>query len=290
MAGGYDTLSVEVLIGDLGTKRLPNLPGIIGLFGLSMVQHNGTILMCGGTRFSETCVQLDRGTWKNHSNGRKERYFQSAVSTNTGTFIFGGLNSPRTYEYLPSNSTTWLLGKTNIPGQGFHDGCAISVKFGQEIWLIGGIGLGKRILSFNVNDHTFRELPCKLKVTRQQNRCAFIPNTNKIMITGGYGFDGYDSACEYQNSSEVLDIENESVSLASPMESKRADHGMGVVTINGDNRLAVFGGYDGKIKLDSIELYNTQSKKWEMADIKLKEPHDCFGFLSVKLSDIISEF
>ena len=288
MAGGYDTLSVEVLIGDLGIKKLPNLPGINGIIGSSMVQHNGTILMCGGTRFSETCVQLDRGTWKNHSHRRKERYLQSAVSTNTGTFIFGGLNSPRTYEYLPSNSTTWLLGKTNIPGPGFHDGCAISVKFGQEIWLIGGLTLGKRILSFNVNDHTFRELPCKLKVFRMRHRCAFIPNTNKIMITGGS--DDYGSACEYRNSSEVLDIENESVSSASPMESKRADHGMGVVTINGDNRLAAFGGYDGRTMLDSIELYNSQSKKWETTDIKLKQPTKMFGFLSVKISDIISEF
>ena len=103
------------------------------------------------------------------------------------------------------------------------------------------------------------------------------------MITGG-------RSDQYQDSSEVLDIENESVTMASQMKSKGTGHGMGVVTINGENRLAVFGGNDGIKKLDSIELYNCQSKKWEIADIKLKEPHDSsFCFLSIKLSDIISE-
>ena len=45
---------------------------------------------------------------------------------------------------------------------------------------------------------------------------------------------------------------------------------MGVVTINGEERLAVFGGSDGNNDLDSVELYNTQTEKWETTDIKLK--------------------
>ena len=34
--------------------------------------------------------------------------------------------------------------------------------------------------------------------------------------------------------------------MASPIYSKRAGHGMGVFTINGKDRLAVFGGFDGR--------------------------------------------
>ena len=63
---------------------------------------------------------------------------------------------------------------------------------------------------------------------------------------------------------------------------------MGVVTINGEERLAVFGGSDGRTWLDSVELYNSQTGKWETTDIKLKEGKSNFGFLSVKLADVIS--
>ena len=52
----------------------------------------------------------------------------------------------------------WIMGKIEIPG-GFEDGCAIAIKFDQEIWLIGGFRPGKRILSFDVESHTFKVLP-----------------------------------------------------------------------------------------------------------------------------------
>ena len=157
---------------------------------------------------------MDHGTWKEHSTLNVERIYHSAVTTQTATFIFGGRNSRTTYEYLPKDSTEWLMGKTEIPGRGFSSGCAIAVKSGQEIWLIGGGRTEKRILSFNVERHTFQELPYQLNVGRASHRCAFIPNTNKIMITGGYSDDCHDST-------EVLDTEDGSITMASPMNSKR---------------------------------------------------------------------
>ena len=101
------------------------------------------------------------------------------------------------------------------------------------------------------------------------------------MITGGYG-----NGVLY--STEILDTEDGSVTMASPMNSKRVSHGMGVVTINGEERLAVFGGSDGGTELDSVELYNSQTEKWENTDIKLKEAKRDFGFLTVRLADVIS--
>ena len=74
------------------------------------------------------------------------------------------------------------------------------------------------------------------------------------------------------------------------MNSKRTDHGMGVVTIDGEDRLAVFGGQENKAsELDSVELYNAKSEKWETTDIKLNGPKSEFGFLTVKLSNVIPE-
>ena len=102
------------------------------------------------------------------------------------------------------------------------------------------------------------------------------------MIAGGYDYGSLDST-------EILDPEDGNVTMASPMNSKRVDHGMGVVTINGENKVAVFGGYDGRSLLDTVELYNTQTEKWEMADFKLRESKSTFGFLTIKLGDILSE-
>ena len=58
---------------------------------------------------------------------------------------------------------------------GFLHGCAIAVKSDQEFWLIGGFLTAKRILSFNVSDHAFKELLFQLNVERVGHRCAFIP-------------------------------------------------------------------------------------------------------------------
>ena len=245
-----------------------------------MVLHDDTILMIGGFGNHENCLQLDLGTWKDHSTlTAEERVCHSAVATQTATFVFGGSDFRPfayggsefrfTYEYLPRDSKTWIMGKTKIPG-GF-DGCAIAVKSGQEILLFDE----KRILSFNVKNHTFQELPTKLNVERsRRHRCAFIPNTNKIMITGGL-LDDF---------TEIFDTEDESITLASPLNSDRNNHGMGVLTINGEDRLVVFGGSAYGPKLDSIEIYNAKTGKWETTDMKLNEAKADFGFLELKLT------
>ena len=231
------------------------------------------------------CFQLDHGVWKDHSTLNHGRYDHSVVTTQTATFLFGGEHSRETYEYLPKGSTKWLMGKTKIPG-GFDGGSAIEVEPNQEIWLIGGWDTEERILSFNVNDHTFYELPLiwQLRVGRRGHRCALIPHTKKVIITGGDG-DLYHTS-EY---TEIIDTEDGSVTKPSPMNSKRFGHGIGILTIKDEDRLAVFGGCDGVDRLNSVETYNSQTKKWERSDIKLNEAKYNFGFLSVKLTDIISE-
>ena len=259
--------------------------------GASMVEHNGTILFCGGRINPRQCFQLNQGTWKKHSTLGEERYLSSAVSTQTATFLFGGTFSKTTYEYLPKDSTTWQEGKIEIP-RGFYHGCAIAVKSEQEIWLIGGVRTEKRILSFNVKDHTFQELPFQLgSLGRFGHKCTFIPNTNKIIVTGG--------ALRYNNlfgkgiktSTEIIDTEDGDVTMiSSSMNICRAYHGMGVVTINGQDQLVVFGGRnDQGEKLNSVELYNIKTEKWENAEIKLNEPQGNFGFLTIKLSDVFSK-
>ena len=281
---GLDS-TFEVLTGQLGTKKLPNLPKSV--FGPSLVIHNDTILLCGGMF---TCFALDEDcTWKEHSKLEWERYGNSlATTTQTATFIFGGVGSSETYEYLPKDSKTWLLGKNEIP-EGFDMGCVVTVRSEQEIWLIGGYRTYKRILSFSVKDHTFHVLPFQLNTGRERHTCAYIPHTKKIMIAGGIQ-RGPVYRCKYLGSTEIIDTEDGSISMASPLNFKRADHGMGVLTIDGEDRLAVFGGESvGRTILDSVEVYNAKTGKWDIISAKLNQPNYLFGCLSVKLSDIISK-
>ena len=89
--------------------------------------------------------------------------------------------------------------------------------------------------------------------------------------------------------SEIIDTEDGSVTMTSPMNFKRLSHGMGIVSINGRDRVAAFGGCDLTQSniYDTIEFYNTQTEKWEITDLRLNAEKSGFGFLNVKLNDII---
>ena len=204
--------------------------------------------------------------------------------------IFGH-ESPRTsFEYLPKNSTTWKMGESIIPGE-FKNGCAIAVNSDQEIWLLGGEHTENRILSFDVVSHSFRELESKLIIGRYGARCAFIPGTKKILVTGGR-FDNFDynvySEMEDLQYTEIIDTTDGRVTLASPMNFPRYLHGMGVITTNGQDQLSVFGGSYDDIDCNSVELYNAQTCLWETTNITLSSCKSMFGFLSVKLGNIMS--
>ena len=254
-----------------------------------LVMHNDTILLCGG-KLEQKCFQLTNGTWKYHSTLNEGRGLASIVSTNTATFIFGGFFSKQTFEYLPKNSNTWILGKNEIPKM-HMDGCAIAVKSEQEIWLIGGYDFSnakhatnREIIRFNVNDHTFEKLPLKLNKGRQGPRCAFIPDTNKIIITGGKEL--WETKHRFLKSSEMLDIENESIAEASPLNTKRYQHGIGILTINDEEKLAVVGGEYCDTRMGfhrSVEIYDKETQMWKLTNLKLKEPKGGFGYLSVKI-------
>ena len=280
-ANESEVYTVEVFTGDLGTKKFTNLPAEI--YASTMFLHDGNFLVCGGNKNKKKCLILSHGTWKEHSSLNKKRLWHSSVTTQIATFVFGGIRSETTYEYLPKGSTTWLMGKNEIPS-GFSYGSAVAVKSGEKIWLIGGYKTEKRILSFNVKDHTFQILPFQLNVGRFGHRCAFIPNTNRIIVTGGKISDS-----EYLNSTEIIDSEDGSVTMASPMKCKRSGHGIGVITIKGEDRLVAFGGTDGLKIRYSVELYCHQTDKWKIACINLQERKYCFGFLILKLSDVISK-
>ena len=192
-----------------------------------------------------------------------------------GTYLFGGNRSPKTFEFLSNNSSSWKLGKTKIPDKGYSRGCVIYVRNRQEIWLIGGqFGGRHRILIFDINTQTFRESQSTLHFGRYAPAGSLIPGSStKILVTGGCN-DTYTSRCV-----EMIDIEDESVTFVGELTTKRAGHGIGTLKINGEEKLAVFGGSDIK---KHVEIYDVQTGKWEEdKNLELREAKSEFGFLTL---------
>ena len=257
ICGGKSINDVEVL-SENNSYKVPDLPfGCI--FTPLMCLHNGVILVHHDTRL----FQLRNNNWIHHSGLNKTRYSAAIATTKSSTtFIFGGKDEP-TYEYLEKNSTTWKLGRTKIP-DGFRAGQAIPTSE-DEIWLIGGYPKGDRILSFNIYDHTFKELPLKLINGGKKLKCSIIPGTNNIMVISNDGVEA-----------EILNVEEKNVTKTASLNIPRLFFGMGVLAIDNQERLVVFGG-DGK---DSVEAFYPESGMWKISDIRLTKPKYCFGSLS----------
>ena len=224
----------------------------------SLILHENKILFVNNTRFSNICYEIVDGNLKKHSTLVESRgVTPSAVTISYGTFFFGGYRSgyrsgykKDTYEFLLHGSSEWQIGKTKIPG-GFSRGCVIALKSKPEIWLIGGYETRRRILSFNLETHSFTVLPTKLLVGRSRFQCSYIPNTNKILVTGGYGL----------SFTEIIDTVDGSITMGSSMRGRRHDHGIGIVTVNGVDRVSVFGGYGG-IGSSKDYLNRNNPRKW----------------------------
>ena len=269
---GEDLTSVEVISSTRNNHlHLPSLPMTIS-GSPSIFQYNDSIMLCGGWNNLEDCLRLERGKWIHFNTLNHGRTFASVATTTTSTFIFGGSRSPKTYEFLSKNSKVWELGKTRIPG-GLLRGSAVPISQ-DEIWLLGGLYSGRRILCFNTRTHSFKELPTKLLQERYGHQCAFIPGkSQKLIITGGYSGGSL-------NSTEILNVETGIVNQAASMNCKRAYHGIGVLKVDNLDRIAVFGGWDGTEHPRKAEVYNAKEKTWDLTDIELRLPRVDFGCLS----------
>ena len=281
LAGGYDKedrlASVEVLstVPSFKNKKLAELPYIIN-GRPSLFLHDDNLLICGGYGNYDKCFMYEKDAWKELSTLKLNEYrsYASTVTTADGTFIFGGYDSRDTYEFLPPNKV-WQEGKTKIPNQ-FYQGCAVEVPNKKEILLVGGRDTFKRILKFDIENEDFKVMNVSLLKGREYHTCARLPDTNLIVITGGRDSDGNED-----DTTEILNLEDDSITLGNPMNVKRRDHGMAVITIDDEDRLAVFGGHNGDDSLDSVETLNPRTRKWEVTDLKLDKAKRKFGFTSL---------
>ena len=234
--------------------------------------------------FNETCYQLENGICRINTEIKTSGYCtpDNMVITSKAIYTFGADKNSKIVRYLPTNSKNWIVEKNSkIPGQ-FMLGCAVEVKSKGEIWLIGGFGKrGKLILSFDLQNHTFRKLPMKLITGRSSHKCILtkIGDSEVILVTGGISEEVRGRQLK---SVEIVNITEGTVTLSSPMNTRRNTHGIGTLNINNQTRIVVFGGWNGSKDLSTIEVFDQETLKWEFVkDYEMAESRSDFGYFTI---------
>ena len=106
---------------------IPDLP-IITTWRPSLIQtHDNNIIMCGGRNNMNKCLLLESRGWSDHSFLTEGRRLATAIVMPNATYFFGGYDTPKTWEWLPTGSSVWQSGG-EILGLGHHSGCGASIS------------------------------------------------------------------------------------------------------------------------------------------------------------------
>ena len=150
-----------------------------------------------------------------------------------GAFVFGGLDSPTTWEWLPNGSSQWEIGTNQIPSPGFGYGCSVKISE-NVIALVGGSASLKRLLTFNVDTKEWKNYGNVLKQGRYHHACVTF--NDQIVIAGGW------SGSETLASTEVIDLQDLSTSTFSGnLNQARSTHGLVVTPIGNIPTIVAFG-------------------------------------------------
>ena len=253
---------------------IPSLPKALGDFPSLFLTSENNILLCGGTRNEYECLEMKVNNWIHHSDLIEKRGKATSVTMAKGTFIFGGVHSRNTWEWLPSGNSTWVQGG-NIPDPGFSSGCGVPIST-NEILLIGGEEKPHdRILKFNVETNEWTEMDEKLYQPIHGHSCLLFKNN--IIVSGGGLWSMSDLTL-------IMNKDSLTMRETSNMNEKRREHGLVVAHYNNQTTVLAIGGltsfFNGETA--SIEKWDPESEAWSIAnDLTLSEARYSFGALSV---------
>ena len=275
VAGGWSKriLSTVELLGDT-TCSLPKLTYGISDSPQMFLHGNKEVVICGGYPKKTSCLKLVNGAWNHFPELNKKRILgHVAVSMEDKSFIFGGNDNRKSSEVIERGSGSWKEGPL-IPGNGIDDSCGVAISK-DEILLIGGYKTENQIIKYNMTSNTWKNETSKetfLETDRKHHKCAFFKN--QLFITGGY---------KGLKSVDILTLDPFTTSKGAELNVGRYKHGLGLIHHKGKLTLAAFGGIDSKWKdLDSVEVFNEDTKTWELSTtLRLSEKKYNFGFLSV---------
>ena len=257
---------------------IPSLPEIT-TWRPSLIQTNDEeIIMCGGKNSMHKCLSLESEGWSDHSLLTEERCHASAIVMPNGTYIFGGYDVPKTWEWLPRGSTIWQKGG-EIPGPGHHYGCGLSIS-DTELVLIGGENSRNTILMFNIITNQWSSMDQALQEGRAHHACVKVQN--EILVSGGM-----DPLGNVLATTELIDMTTLSSKSGPSMISVRFNHGLALAHYNDQLTALAFGGaywddqYNQWKQLDTIETWDLESETWIMLDDKLAESKQEMAYISV---------
>ena len=270
--GGFQSKATEVI--GRHDCNLPSLPKNIDQQP-SLILENKKLLLCGGSNNLQKCLVLIRGEWFPHSDLNEKRSWASSITNSEGTFILGGYQSPNTWEWLPTGSTTWKKGAGSID-KGFQRGCAVQGS-DLEVILIGGLGTERRIMKFDVSTSRVMQIG-QLNVGRYGHSCIRFQDT--IIVTGGE-----ESYNQVLASTELIDVDSLDSRLGPDMNNPRTRHGLLNLHYNNQLTILALGGegyQNGKWNVwDSVEIWNPEVEEWIPSnDLKLSKARHSFGYLS----------
>ena len=252
---------------------------------MAMTSDTKNVLVCGGEAkrgHSNMCFQLDlqnnRWTW--HSNMTHPRNQAVVVAMDSGIYVFGGMRSETTSNFLPMEGKSWI-GSIPIPG-GVYSACGLRIS-DREIMLIGGgSNNSKRIITLNTGTYEWqwRNFSKELEVGRSAHSCVLIGD--KIMVIGGSDTHGHSIS-----DTEIIPLDPSQPTIHASLYVPRKYFGVAILQDGQDSRLLAFGGVDSSgYAVSSVEEWNELDQDWKHLQITLSENKMNFGYLVISDSSL----
>ena len=281
ISGGYrkgNTLETLEILGHPNAK-MPSLPDANSDHSMIITYDNLAMVFGGYINGRKQCYHLDRGSWKLQKPTTLPRESAITISMPDGTYSFGGIflgdvEHCNSSDFLPREKSEWEVGPPLPEPLSEGHGVAIS---STELILIGGYSTRRMVLIYNVEDQTWTDLGDILVNGRCHHRSVFF--NGKVIVSGGneehYTLEG-------TKSTEIIDLSNFTSKRVGDLNIARHHHGMGIMEINGKDKVVVFGGSNKQDKeLDSVEEWDEKTETWTLSTMKLSEPKSSFAYCQI---------
>ena len=188
------------------------------------------------------------------------RYGASAVSYENEIYLIGGRDHTTyftTIEKLDENNNQWIELTDQVIGRRYLTAEVVN----GVIYIIGGQISGGIVVgtvqAYNIAENTITNVA---SIPTKRAHLGSIVYDNKIYAIGGYM---YEAGWENGQRTGVVEVYDPSSDSWTALSSMPTDRECDVALI--DDKIYVFGGYDGSSGLKTVEIYNIANDSWSNA-------------------------